>query len=151
MYVVEMSQPCEAGRKAGGRSVATIIQFADGRILLVKRLGVPFNGFWALPGGKVEPGETVEQATVRETKEETGLSVAIIRKVGEYHEKGVQEGVKYDYYPACFLTVPSGGELKRQEDEVADIELFDPAQIPKNTAFSHAQMIRDYLKQRGKP
>jgi 8-oxo-dGTP diphosphatase len=143
-----MSSPGMSTKKVGGRSVAVIVQVSNDKILLIKRLSVPFKGFWALPGGKVEPGETIEQAVVRETKEETGLSVGIVRKVGEYHEKGLQDGVEYDYYPACFLTVPVSGELKKQEAEVEEIKVFSLAQLPENMAFLHAQMIRDHIKQR---
>ncbi len=42
-----------------------------------------FKGYWALPGGRVDPGETVEQAVLREIKEETGLEVKIMKKIGE--------------------------------------------------------------------
>jgi ADP-ribose pyrophosphatase len=77
--------------KFGGRTVAVIIEFPDNKILLVKRATVVFKGYWALPGGRVDAGETVEQAVVREVKEETGLHVKTVRKIGEYHESGVQE------------------------------------------------------------
>jgi mutator protein MutT len=86
-----------------GRTATAIIRFPHDRILLIKRATVPFKGFWALPGGRVDPGETVEQTVVREVKEETGLTVEIVSKVGDYHEQGVQGGVEYDYYPACFV------------------------------------------------
>jgi 8-oxo-dGTP pyrophosphatase MutT (NUDIX family) len=55
--------------------------------------------YWALPGGRAEPEEAVEQTVEREVKEETGLDVAIVSKVGEYHEQGVQAGYEYNYYP----------------------------------------------------
>jgi 8-oxo-dGTP diphosphatase len=117
-------------------------------ILLIKRDTVPFRGFWALPGGRVEPGETVEQTIVREVKEETGLDVAVVRKVGEYHEAGVQGGVEYDYYPACFLVKVVGGEMRKQLSEIQDIQLFSLDDIPTILAFEHAQMVRDYLAMR---
>ncbi|NIM20831.1 MAG: NUDIX domain-containing protein [Candidatus Latescibacteria bacterium] len=132
----------------GGRTVAAIIEFPDSRILLVKRGTVVFRGYWALPGGRVDPGETVKQTVVREIKEETGLEVAIARKLGEYHEQGVQDGIEYDYYPACFVVKPIGGTLKREEEEIEQIKLFDLHEIPELLAFAHSDMIRDYLRTR---
>lgn len=136
--------------KFSGRTVTTIIEFPDGKILLVKRGTAVFKGYWALPGGRVDPGETVEQTVVREIKEETGLDVEIVGKIGEYHECGVQGGIEYDYYPACFLVEPVGGKIKRQEDEIEQIRLFDVKEIPRKLAFAHSDMIRDYLRKKSK-
>ena len=104
--------------KYAGRTAAAIIPYSPDEILLIKRRTVPFSGYWALPGGRVDSGETVEQTIVREVKEETGLDVAIVRKVGEYHEQGVQGGFEYDYYPACFLVKIVGGDITKQENEI---------------------------------
>jgi 8-oxo-dGTP diphosphatase len=117
-------------------------------ILLIKRATVPFKGYWALPGGRAEPGETVEQTIVREVKEETGLDIAVVSKIGDYHEQGVQGGVEYDYYPACFLVRIVRGEIKKQESEIEEIKLFSLSELPETLAFEHAQMIRDYVAQR---
>jgi len=54
-----------------------LIIVAERRVLLIKRAREPFSGFWALVGGFVEYGETVEEAAVREAKEETGLDVKL--------------------------------------------------------------------------
>lgn len=131
--------------KFAGRTTTAIIPFPPNKILLIKRRTVPFRGFWALPGGRVDPGETVEQTIVREVKEETGLDVEIAGKIGEYHEQGVQDGVEYDYYPTCFLVNVVGGEIKRQESEIEEIKLFSLNEVPETLAFEHAQMIKDYL------
>jgi 8-oxo-dGTP diphosphatase len=72
--------------KFAGRTATAIIPFPPDKILLIKRSTPPFVGYWALPGGRVDHGETVEQTIVREVKEETGLDITIMRKVGEYHE-----------------------------------------------------------------
>lgn len=131
--------------KFGGRTVAVIIEFPNNKILLVKRGTVVFKGYWALPGGRVDAGETVEETVVREVKEETGLHVRIVKKIGEYHESGVQDGIEYDYYPACFLVKPTGGKIKRQEKEIEEIKLVDLKNIPEKLAFEHSSMIRDYM------
>ena len=130
--------------KFKGRTVAAIVEFSNGKILLVRRSTQPFKGYWALPGGKVDAGETVEQAVVREVKEETGLDVEIMKKTGEYHEKGIQNGMEYNYYPACFLVRPKGEKFIRQESEIEQISLFSFDELPERLAFEHAQMIRDY-------
>jgi 8-oxo-dGTP diphosphatase len=134
--------------KFAGRTATAIISYPQNRILLIKRSTPPFVGYWALPGGRVDPGETVEQTIVREVKEETGLDVTVINKVGEYHEQGVQGGAEYDYYPACFLVKVVGGEIKKQESEIKEIKLFSLNAVPTALAFEHAQMIKDYLTTR---
>ena len=131
--------------KYSGRTATAIIEFPGDMILLVKRLTVPFKNYWALPGGRSEPGESVEQTIVREVKEETGLDVAVVRKIGEYHEQGVQGGVEYDYYPACFLVKVVGGEMRKQQSEIEDIQLFNLDDVPAELAFEHSQMIKDFL------
>lgn len=131
--------------KFSGRTAAAIIEFPNDKILFIKRGTVPFKGYWALPGGKVDADETVEQTVVREVKEETGLEVEIVKKVGEYHEKGTQDGIEYDYHPACFVVKPVGGRIKRQESEIEQVKLFNFKEIPETLAFEHACMIQDYL------
>jgi len=134
--------------KYSGRTATAIIEFPPGMILLIKRETVPFKGYWALPGGRSELGETVEQTINREVKEETGLQVKVLRKIGEYHEKGIQDNIEYDYYPACFLVKVIGGEMQRQRDEIQDLKLFSLKNIPENLAFVHNQMIKDYITSR---
>jgi len=132
-------------KKYTGKTSTAIIPFPSDRILLVKRNTVPFKGYWALPGGRMDPGETVEQTIVREVKEETGLDVAVVRKIGEYIEKGVKDGVDYEYYPTCFLVKTVGGEIKRQESEIQEIQLFSLKELLYPLAFEHDRMIKDYL------
>jgi ADP-ribose pyrophosphatase YjhB (NUDIX family) len=132
--------------KFSGRTATAIITFPPNKILLIKRLTPPFVGYWALPGGRAEPGEAVEQTVVREAKEETGLDVEIVCKVGEYHEQGVQAGMEYNYYPACFLVKRVGGQMRNQESEIAEIKLFSLDELPEVLAFEHAQMIKDYVE-----
>lgn len=131
--------------KFAGRTATAIITYPQNQILLVKRSTPPFVGYWALPGGRVNPGEMVEKTIVREVKEETGLDVTVVKKVGEYHEQGIQGGFEYDYYPACFLVKVVGGEIKKQESEIEEIRLFSLNAVPAALAFEHAQMINDYL------
>jgi 8-oxo-dGTP diphosphatase len=136
--------------KFTGRTATAIIILPENKILLIKRTTPPFIGFWALPGGRSEPEETVEQTVIREVKEETGLDVQIVRKVGEYREKGTQAGQQYDYYPACFLVKKLGGEIRKQGSEISEIKLFNLDELPQVLAFEHAQMVRDFDAQEAK-
>lgn len=131
-----------------GRTATAIIPYLQDRILLIKRDTVPFKGYWALPGGRVEPGENVNETVVREVKEETGLDVVIVRKIGEYHEQGTHDGVEYDYYPACFLVKVVGGGIRPQLSEIQEIKLFSISEVPEDLAFVHNQMVGDYLASR---
>lgn len=129
-----------------GKTSTAIIPYPDNKILLIKRNTRPFVGYWALPGGRMDPGETINQTIIREVKEETGLDVKIVRVVGEYVEKGAREDVEYEYYPTCFVVEPIGGELKKQDSEIQEMKLFSLDALPLPLAFEHKKMIEDYVQ-----
>jgi 8-oxo-dGTP diphosphatase len=131
--------------KYTGKTSTAIILYSNNQVLLIKRNTPPFVGYWALPGGRMDPGETIDQTIVREVREETGLDVTIVRVVGEYVEKGIKDNVEYEYYPTCFAVKPVGGKLKKQDTEIQEIKLFNLNALPKPLAFEHEKMIKDYL------
>jgi ADP-ribose pyrophosphatase YjhB (NUDIX family) len=131
--------------KFTGKTATAVIVFPGKRILLVKRATVPFKGYWALPGGRCEPGESPEEAVVREVKEETGLDIVVTGKIGEYIERGVKDGVEYEYSPTCFSAKPIGGNLKKQDSEIVELKLFSREDLPETLAFEHARMLKDYF------
>jgi len=97
--------------------VGAVIADADGRLVLVRRANPPHAGLWSLPGGRMEPGETREQAVVREVAEETGLRVYVERRVGR-----VSIG---DYDVVDFACRIVGGSLVAGSD-AADAAVADP-------------------------
>jgi ADP-ribose pyrophosphatase YjhB (NUDIX family) len=133
-------------KKYTGKTSTAIIPFPNNQILLIKRNTRPFVGYWALPGGRMDPGENIEQTIVREVKEETGLTVKIVDKVGEYVEKGIKDDIDYEYYPTCFVVKPVCGEIKKQDSEIQEIKLFNLNDLPKPLAFEHELMIKDCVK-----
>lgn len=133
-------------KKYTGKTSTAIIPYPDNKILLIKRNTRPFVGFWALPGGRMDPGETIDQTVIREVKEETGLEVKIVRVVGEYVERGAREEIEYEYYPTCFVVEPMGGELKKQDSEIQEMKLFSLDALPKPLAFEHEKMLEDYVQ-----
>ncbi|HIP25277.1 MAG TPA: NUDIX hydrolase [Archaeoglobus profundus] len=114
----------------------------QGKIVVIRRKNEPFKGYYALPGGIVEYGETVEEAVLREVKEETGLDVEIHKLVGVYSDP--RRDPRGHFVSICFITIPIGGELKAGSD-AKDIALFSLDNIPK-LAFDHNKMIEDAKK-----
>ena len=117
------------------------IVLVNDKIVLVKRLNEPFKGCWALPGGFVEYGETVEKAVKREIQEETGLKVEIIKLVGVYSDPN--RDPRGHVISICFLCKKIGGSLRASTD-AREVSLFDRKQISKlKLAFDHDKMISD--------
>ena len=95
---------------------AVIIE--SGKVLLVRRGQPPLDGRWTLPGGLVELGETIEQAVVREIKEETGWSVRVVKELTlfDFIEKDDAGHIRYHYVLADFLCEYVEGELAAGSD-----------------------------------
>lgn len=113
-----------------------IIILYNGNIVLIKRKNPPFQDKFALPGGFIEVGETVEEAAAREAKEETGLDIKIHTLVGVYSEP--TRDPRGHIISICFLA--SGDGLLKSGSDAKDIKLFNLSEIP-NLAFDHNQMI----------
>ena len=134
-------------------SVDVAVFNARGEILMQKRAD---NGFWSLPGGGVEIGESVREAAVRETIEETGLRVAMKRLVGVYSGPDVYPFMSYPggalvhYVMIVFECDVVGGEL-RISDESTDIGYFPGDALPEDTLLSHRVCVADALAGRAEP
>jgi 8-oxo-dGTP diphosphatase len=96
--------------------VGGVITDAAGRLVLIKRRNEPGAGLWSLPGGRIEAGETDEQALVREILEETGLSVTPGQLLGTV-QRPARDGAVADIRD--YLAVVTGGSL-RAGDDAAD-------------------------------
>jgi 8-oxo-dGTP diphosphatase len=118
----------------------------EGRVVLVRRGVEPKAGLWCLPSGYVEADELVEQAVVREMKEETGLEVEIDDMLGVYSfGREPQTGVLVLY---AAHTV--GGELQAGDD-AAEVGLFAPDELPSEELIAfgtHLQALRDWRRAR---
>jgi len=119
-------------------TVDAIILFQD-RLVLIKRGNEPYKGRLALPGGFVEADETVEQAVLRETKEETGLEATIVRLIGVYSDPG--RDPRGPTVSVCYRLDATGGSPRASSDAAA-IELVSPGDVPA-LAFDHGRMIAD--------
>ncbi|WP_424354411.1 NUDIX domain-containing protein [Methanobacterium sp. MBAC-LM] len=116
----------------------------DDSIVLIKRKYDPYKGSWALPGGFVEWGETVESAVVREVKEETGLEADIIELVGVYSDP--ERDPRGHTVTVCYLVRKIGGNLKADTD-ASIAQHFKKDEILKlKLAFDHDVILKDAFK-----
>jgi len=105
--------------------------FDGSRILLVERAREPLKGWWSLPGGVLEPGELLQDAVVREVREETGLSVEPI-KVIEVFERIIRDAEgrpEYHYVLVDYLCRIVSGTLAASDD-AAKAQWFTLEQLP---------------------
>jgi 8-oxo-dGTP diphosphatase len=119
-------------------TVDIIIETAGG-IVMVERLNEPHG--WALPGGFVDYGETLEAAAAREAREETGLELEELSLLGCYSDPG--RDLRLHTISSVF--VASGKGTPRGGDDATRAEVFAPDDLPDNVCFDHRQIIADYL------
>ncbi|MEV7774584.1 NUDIX domain-containing protein [Kitasatospora sp. NPDC086791] len=116
----------EANSLVPGASV--VVVDGAGRVLLQRRTD---NGMWALPGGRMDIGESLAGCGIRETREETGLDVEITGIVGTYtdprHVFAYDDGEVRQEFSICLLGRPVGGELQ-VSDESHEVAWFTPAE-----------------------
>jgi len=105
--------------------VGAVIKDAAGRLLLIKRRNEPGAGLWSLPGGRIEPAETDEQAVVREIMEETGLSVTAGPLLGAVERPG-RDGAVVDIRD--YVAFVTGGALAAGDD-AADARWVTPQEM----------------------
>jgi 8-oxo-dGTP diphosphatase len=119
---------------------ADVIAEIDGKIALIERKNFPYG--WALPGGFVEMGETVEQAAVREAREETSLEVELRALLGVYSRP--DRDPRGQTVTVVYIGRATGEPNAR--DDAKGIAVFDPRNPPSPLAFDHAEIIADYVR-----
>lgn len=120
--------------------VGLIITYQD-RIVVVKRGGSVERGKWALPSGYIEADESVEEAAIREAKEETGLDVELIEMVGVY---SFPDGPPSSGIMIMYAARVIGGKLQAGDDAV-DVRLFAPEDVPTLPFRTHRLAMGRWL------
>ena len=115
---------------------------ADRKIVLIKRKNPPPG--WAIPGGFVDYGETLEEAAVREAFEETSLTVTLVRQFHAYSDpsRDPRKHTIATVFIATASGAPSGG------DDAAEARIFSIDELPEPLAFDHLQILRDYREKK---
>ena len=117
----------------------------DGKILLILRKNNnEYNGIWSNPGGKVEEGETVEEAVIREIREELGIGVKIVRKLSDYYDYKNNE--IYGIYPGYEVRIVYGEPEIKEPNKIGEIRYFSLDELPINIAAWTKQFVDDLTK-----
>jgi len=129
-----------AGPETPKLMVDVVVPSESGEVLLIRRDSEPFEGQWALPGGFVEIGETVEEAAAREAEEETGLTVEILRLVGVYSDPN--RDPRGHNVSCAFLArpTPESGGLAAATD-ATEAEFLESSTV--ELAFDHDRIVAD--------
>ena len=120
-------------------TVDIIIEMGSG-IVLIRRKNYPFG--WAIPGGFVDYGESLEEAALREAEEETSLKVELLFQLGAYSDPS--RDPRQHTISVVFAARADGEPVAA--DDAEDIGIFDYSSIPNDLAFDHGKIIRDYYR-----
>lgn len=123
------------------QTVDIIIEIGEG-IVMIKRKYPPHG--WALPGGFVEVGETIESAAVREAKEETSLDVSLKRQFHTYSDPS--RDTRHHTISTVFIAEAKGDP--GAADDAADLGIFSRETLPGPIVFDHAEILKDYFEKR---
>jgi len=118
--------------------VDSIIEVAGGIVLVRRRFPPPG---WALPGGFVEYGESVETAATREAREETGLEADLVELFHVYSDPA--RDPRRHTISTVFIARAKGSP--RAGDDAAEVGVFAEGSLPGEIAFDHARILRDYF------
>ena len=132
-------------------TVDIIIEFPQGRgkksdqegacdIVLIKRKNPPFG--WALPGGFVDYGESLESGAVREAEEETSLRVELQYQLGAYSDPSRDPR----HHAISVVFVARGVGKPQAADDAREVGLFKPNALPSPLAFDHEKILKDYVE-----
>lgn len=138
---------CHAKVKSYRNPVPTvdIIIELDGGIILIERKNEPLG--WALPGGFVDYGESLEQAAVREAQEETSMEISDLILLGCYSDPSRDSRL----HTISTVFMAQGRGLPQAGDDAAHLQLFPLNALPDQLCFDHRRILDDYLLTRKTP
>ncbi len=119
-------------------TVDAIIELPEG-IVLIKRKNPPPG--WAFPGGFVDYGETLEDAVIREAREETGLDITLVRQFHTYSSPGRDS--RHHTVSTIFIATASGTPVAA--DDAQEAGVFTRDTLPEDIAFDHREILEDYF------
>jgi 8-oxo-dGTP diphosphatase len=122
-------------------TVDIIIEIQKG-IVLIERRNPPFG--WALPGGFVDYGETLENAAIREAKEETQLDISNLILLGCYSDPGRDSRM----HTISTVFIAEGSGVPQAADDALNLAVFPIEAVPDQLCFDHASILADYIRRK---
>jgi ADP-ribose pyrophosphatase YjhB (NUDIX family) len=121
-------------------TVDIIIEIESKGIVLIKRKNPPYG--WAIPGGFVDYGESLEKSAVREAKEETSLDVKILKQFHTYSDP--KRDPRHHSISTVYIAKAKG--IPKAKDDALEIGIFNESNLPDEIAFDHRAILKDYFK-----
>jgi ADP-ribose pyrophosphatase YjhB (NUDIX family) len=121
-------------------TVDIIIEIESKGIVLIKRKNPPYG--WAIPGGFLDYGESLEEAAMREAKEETNLDVELARQFHTYSDKNRDPR----HHTISTIYIAKGNGIPQAKDDAIEIGIFTESNLPSEIAFDHRSILNDYFK-----
>lgn len=118
-------------------TVDVIIEL-EGGIVLIERRNEPFG--WALPGGFVDYGESLESAAVREAREETSLEISDLRLLGCYSDPARDARM----HTISTVYIATGRGIPHAADDALNLAVFRLDSLPERLCFDHGRILADY-------
>ena len=134
---------CKEGIEIYQNPIATvdiIIEVESKGVVLIKRKNPPYG--WAIPGGFVDYGESLEKAAMREAKEETNLEVNLVRQFHTYSDP--KRDRRHHSISTVYIAKAEG--LPQAKDDALEIGTFNESNLPEEIAFDHRSILKDYFK-----
>ena len=119
-------------------TVDVIIETEKG-IILIRRKNPPPG--WAIPGGFVDYGESLEDAVIREAKEETNLDIKLVRQFHTYSDHN--RDPRHHTVSTIYIATASG--TSKAGDDAEEVKIFTKDSLPDEIAFDHRQILEDYF------
>jgi 8-oxo-dGTP diphosphatase len=130
----------EFPRPAVTADIVVITREPEPYVLLIRRGDEPFKGAWALPGGFVDPDETLAEAAHRELHEETGVTGVDLEQLGAFGDPG-RDPRGWTVTVAFLARVDRTGVKPQASDDAAEVKWHSLAKQPKKLAFDHAKIL----------
>ncbi|RKY58308.1 MAG: NUDIX hydrolase [Candidatus Latescibacterota bacterium] len=122
-------------------TVDVIIEVGD-KVVLISRKNPPYG--WAIPGGFVDYGESLEEAAVREAREETGLEVKLLEQFYTYSDPERDPR----HHTITTVYIAKGEGIPKGLDDAREAGLFSEDGLPEPLVFDHGRILRDYFEYR---